>query len=72
MTAHCRNLHIYKMAASSKDKRTAITTPPYKVPIVDATLDPPTFSLETTFIKYTYFVCTFCVLWFIAPCTHAL
>jgi hypothetical protein len=37
------------MAASLKDKRTPITTPPYQVPIVDVTPDPPTFSLETTF-----------------------
>jgi hypothetical protein len=39
----------YKMAASSKDKRTPITTPPHKVPSVDVTPDPPTFSLVTTF-----------------------
>jgi hypothetical protein len=37
------------MAASSKDKRTPFTTPPYQVPSVDVTLDPPTFSLDTTF-----------------------
>jgi hypothetical protein len=37
------------MAASLKDKRTPITTPPYQVPSVDVTLDPPTFSLDTTF-----------------------
>jgi hypothetical protein len=39
----------YKMAASSKDKRTPITTPPYEVPSVVVTPDPPTFSLDTTF-----------------------
>jgi len=33
----------YKMAASSKDKRTPITTPSYKVPSVDVTPDLPTF-----------------------------
>ncbi len=32
-----------------KDKRTPVTTPPYQVPSVDVTLDPPTFSLDTTF-----------------------
>ncbi len=32
-----------------KDKRTPITTPPYQVLSVDVTLDPPTFSLDTTF-----------------------
>jgi hypothetical protein len=37
------------MAASSNDKRTPITTPPYQVPSVDVTPDPPTFSLDTTF-----------------------
>ncbi len=37
------------MAASLKDKRTPITTPPHQVPSVDVTLDPPTFSLDTTF-----------------------
>jgi hypothetical protein len=37
------------MAASSKDKRTPITTPPYQVPSVDATSDQPIFSLVTTF-----------------------
>jgi hypothetical protein len=39
------------MAASLKDKRTPITTPPYQVPSVDVTPDPPIFSLVTTF-KY--------------------
>ncbi len=33
---------LYKMAASVKDKRTPITTPPYQVPSVDVTPDPPT------------------------------
>jgi hypothetical protein len=37
------------MAASSKDKRTPITTRPYQVPSVDFTPDPPSFSLDTTF-----------------------
>jgi hypothetical protein len=37
------------MAASLKDKRTPITTPPYQVPSVDVTPDPPIFSLATTF-----------------------
>jgi hypothetical protein len=37
------------MAASLKGKRTPITTPPYQVPSVDITLDPPIFSLVTTF-----------------------
>ncbi len=37
------------MAASLKDKRTPITTPPYQVPSVDVTPDPPIFSLVTTF-----------------------
>jgi hypothetical protein len=37
------------MAASLKSKRTPITTPPYQVPSVDITLDPPIFSLVTTF-----------------------
>jgi hypothetical protein len=46
-----------KMAASLKDKRTPITTPPYQVPIVDVTLDLPTFSLDTTF-KAKYSVAT--------------
>jgi hypothetical protein len=39
----------YKMAALSKDKRTPITTPSYKVSSVDVTPGPPTFSLVTTF-----------------------
>jgi hypothetical protein len=39
------------MAASLKGKRTPITTPPYQVPSVDITPDPPIFSLVTTF-KY--------------------
>jgi hypothetical protein len=38
----------YKMAASSKDKRTPITTPLYKVPSVDVTPDLSTFSLDIT------------------------
>ncbi len=37
------------MAASLKGKRTPITTPPYQVPSVDVTPDPPIFSLVTTF-----------------------
>jgi hypothetical protein len=37
------------MAASLKDKRTPITTPPYQVPSVDVIPDPPIFSLVTTF-----------------------
>jgi hypothetical protein len=37
------------MAASLNDKRTPITTPPYQVPSVDVTPDPPIFSLVTTF-----------------------
>jgi hypothetical protein len=37
------------MAASLKGKRTPITTPPYQVPSVDITPDPPIFSLVTTF-----------------------
>ncbi len=37
------------MAALLKDKRTPITTPPYQVPNVDVTPDPPIFSLVTTF-----------------------
>jgi hypothetical protein len=40
------------MAASSKDKRTPITTPPYQVPSVDVTPDPPIFLLVTTFNGY--------------------
>jgi hypothetical protein len=39
------------MAASLKGKRTPITTPPYQVPSVDITPDPPIFSLVTTFNK---------------------
>jgi len=39
------------MAASLKGKRTPITTPPYQVPSVDITPDPPIFSLVTTFKK---------------------
>jgi hypothetical protein len=41
------------MAASLKDKRTPIATPPYQVPCVDVTPDPPIFSLVTTF-KVSY------------------
>jgi hypothetical protein len=37
------------MAASLKDKRTPITTPPHQVPSVDVTPDPPIYSLVTTF-----------------------
>jgi hypothetical protein len=37
------------MAASLKDKKTPITTPPYQVPSVDVTPGPPIFSLVTTF-----------------------
>jgi hypothetical protein len=37
------------MAASLKGKRTPITTPPYQIPSVDITPDPPIFSLVTTF-----------------------
>jgi hypothetical protein len=37
------------MAASLKVKRTPITAPPYQVPSVDITPDPPIFSLVTTF-----------------------
>jgi hypothetical protein len=40
---------LYKMAASVKGKRTPITTPPYQVPSVDITREPPIFSLVTTF-----------------------
>ncbi len=36
---------LYKMAASSKDKRTPITTPPYQVTSVDATPDQPIYFL---------------------------
>jgi hypothetical protein len=39
----------YKIAASSKDKRMPITTPPYKVPSDDVTPDQHTFSLVSTF-----------------------
>jgi hypothetical protein len=35
---------LYKMAASLKDKRTPITTPPYQVPSVDISPDSPIFS----------------------------
>ncbi len=47
--------HIFEPAAEAplqmllKDKRTPITTPPYQVPSVDVTPDPPFFSLVTTF-----------------------
>jgi hypothetical protein len=37
------------MAASLKEKRMPITTPPYQVPSVDITPDPPIFLLVTTF-----------------------
>jgi hypothetical protein len=37
------------MAASLKEKRTPVTTPPYQVPSVDVTPDPPIFSLVTTY-----------------------
>ncbi len=40
---------LYKMAASLNDKRTPITTPPYQLPSVDITPDPPIYSLVTTF-----------------------
>jgi hypothetical protein len=40
---------LYKIAASLKGKRISITTPPYQVPSVDITPDPPIFSLVTTF-----------------------
>ncbi len=42
------------MAASLKGKRTPITTPPYQVPSVDITPDPPIFSLVTTFNEDFY------------------
>jgi hypothetical protein len=42
------------MAVSLKDKRTPVTTPPYQVPSVDVTPDPPTFSLDTTFKRFFY------------------
>ncbi len=45
------------MAASLKDKRTPITTPPYQVPSVDVTPDPPIFSLVTTFKSIIYRWC---------------
>ena len=44
------------MAASLKVKRTPITTPPYQVPSVDITPDPPIFSLVTTFNIYQILV----------------
>jgi hypothetical protein len=47
------------MAASLKDKRTPITTPPYQVPCVDVTPDPPIFSLVTTFKTTSYFYFAF-------------
>jgi hypothetical protein len=50
------------MAASLKDKRTPITTPPYQVPSVDVTPDPPIFSLVTTF-KYLFCVDILKHLW---------
>ncbi len=40
------------MAASLKSKRTPITTPPYQVLSVDITLDPPIFSLVTTYKQF--------------------
>jgi hypothetical protein len=42
------------MAASLKGKRTPITTPPYQVPSVNITPDPPIFSLVTTFKRVLY------------------
>ncbi len=45
----------YKMAASSKDKRTPITTPPYKVPCVDVTPDPPT--VLSLILSLTFMYC---------------
>jgi hypothetical protein len=45
------------MAASLKGKRTPITTPPYQVPSVDITPDPPIFSLVTTFKIQKYRLC---------------
>jgi hypothetical protein len=42
------------MEASLKDKRTLITTPPYQVPSVDVTPDPPIFSLVTTFNDWKF------------------
>jgi hypothetical protein len=47
------------MAASSKDKRTPIITPPYQVPSADVTPDPSTFSLDTTFKGLTELVQNF-------------
>ncbi len=46
------------MAASLKGKRTPITTPPYQVPSVDITPDPPIFSLVTT-VNKTYFYASY-------------
>ncbi len=40
---------LYKMAASLKNKRTPITSPPYQVTSVDVTPDTHIFSLVTTF-----------------------
>jgi hypothetical protein len=45
------------MAASLKDKRTPITKPPYQVPSVDVTPDPPIFSLVTTFKPFIGVIC---------------
>jgi len=42
------------MAASLKEKRTPITTPPYQVPCVDIAPASPIFSLVTTFNTKTY------------------
>jgi hypothetical protein len=36
------------------DKRMPITTPPYQVPSVDVTPDPPIFSLVTTFNTFIH------------------
>jgi hypothetical protein len=47
------------MAASLKDKRTPITTPPYQEPSVDVTPDPAIFSLVTTFKQPTFAGYTF-------------
>ncbi len=44
------------MVASLKGKRTPITTPPYQVPSIDITPDPPIFSLVTTFKFYVFFI----------------
>ncbi len=46
--AHCWNLYT-RWRPQKKDKRAPITTPPYQVPSVDVTPDPPIFSLVTTF-----------------------